>query len=125
MLSACPPAFPGASQMALVVKNPRASAGNIGDTGSIPRWGRSLGGGHGNPPQYSCLENPVTEEPGRLQSIDFHILGGSDSENCFLGADGSLSVSSEIHVTLVAFASSFIPRDGLLRICDGFCKSRQ
>ena len=31
---------------------------NEGDTGSIPRWGRSPGGGHGNPPQYSHLENP-------------------------------------------------------------------
>jgi len=31
---------------------------NEGDTGSIPRWERSPGGGHGNPPQYSCLENP-------------------------------------------------------------------
>ena len=38
-----------------VVKNPPA---NAGDTGSIPEWGRSPGGGHGNPLQYSCLENP-------------------------------------------------------------------
>ena len=30
-----------------------------GDTGSIPGSGRSPGGGHGNPPQYSCLESPV------------------------------------------------------------------
>ena len=31
------------------------------------RWlGRSPGGGHGNPLQYSCLENPMTEEPGQL-----------------------------------------------------------
>ena len=38
------------------VKNLPASAG---DTGLIPGWGRSLGGGHGNPLQYSCLENPM------------------------------------------------------------------
>ena len=31
--------------------------------------GRCPGGGHGNPLQYSCLENPWTEEPGRLQSM--------------------------------------------------------
>jgi len=31
---------------------------DIGDTGSIPRSGRSPGGGHGNPLQYPCLENP-------------------------------------------------------------------
>ena len=32
---------------------------NSGDTGWIPGLGRSLGGGHGNPIQYSCLENPM------------------------------------------------------------------
>ena len=41
-----------------IVKNPPASAGDAGDTGSIP-WGRSSGGGHGNPLQCSCLENPM------------------------------------------------------------------
>ena len=34
------------------------SACNVGDLGSIPGLGRSPGGGHGNPLQYSCLENP-------------------------------------------------------------------
>ena len=34
------------------------SAGNVGDLGSISGLGRSPGGGHGNPFQYSCLENP-------------------------------------------------------------------
>ena len=48
-----------ASQVALVVKNLPANAGDIRDTGSIPGLGRSPGGGHGNPLQYSCLENPV------------------------------------------------------------------
>ena len=47
----------GASQVVLVVKNPPANAGDIRDAGSIPGLGRSLGGGHDNPPQYSCLEN--------------------------------------------------------------------
>ena len=45
--------------MGLVVKNPPASAGDIRDTGLILRLGGSLGGGHGNPLQYSCLENPM------------------------------------------------------------------
>ena len=49
----------GASQVALVVKNPSANVGDIRETGSIPGWGRSLGGGYGNPLQYSCLENPM------------------------------------------------------------------
>ena len=43
--------------MALVVKNPPARAGDLREVGLIPRLGRSLGGGHGNPLQYSCLEN--------------------------------------------------------------------
>ena len=42
----------------VVVKNPPANAGDIRDVGSIPGLGRSLGGGHGNPLQYSYLENP-------------------------------------------------------------------
>jgi len=58
--------------MALVVKNPSANAGDIRDMGSIPGLGRSPGEGHGNPLQDSCLENPWTEEPGRLQSIGSH-----------------------------------------------------
>ena len=47
------------SQVVLVVKNLLASAGHIRDVGSIPGLGRSHGGGHGNPLQYSCLENPI------------------------------------------------------------------
>ena len=45
--------------MALVVKNLPANAGNIKDMGSIPGSGRSPGGGHRNPLQCSCLENPM------------------------------------------------------------------
>ena len=41
-----------------MVKNSPANGGDIRDAGLIPRLGRSLGGGHGNPLQYSCLENP-------------------------------------------------------------------
>jgi len=40
------------------------SACNVGHLGSIPGSGRSPGGGHGNPLQCTCLENPRTEEPG-------------------------------------------------------------
>ena len=48
----------GFSPVALVVKNPLANAGDIGDVGSISGSEGSLGGGHSNPLQYSCLENP-------------------------------------------------------------------
>ena len=43
----------------LVIKNQPASAGDAGDTSSIPGPGRSLGEGNGSPLQYSCLENPM------------------------------------------------------------------
>ena len=49
----------GASQVALAVKNPSASAGDIRDVGLIPESGRSPEGGHSNPLQYSCLKNSM------------------------------------------------------------------
>ena len=51
--------FPGGS-------DGKESAGNARDLGLTPALGRSPGGGHGNPLQYSCLENPRGEEPGGL-----------------------------------------------------------
>ena len=42
-----------------MVKNLLANAGDIRDVGPIPGSGRSPGGGHGSPLQYSCLENPM------------------------------------------------------------------
>ena len=44
--------FPG-------VSDGKESACKAGDTGSFPEWGRSPGGGHSNPLQHSCLENPM------------------------------------------------------------------
>ena len=44
--------FPGGSEV-------KVSASNAGELGLIPGWGISPGGGHGNPLQYSCLENPM------------------------------------------------------------------
>ena len=51
--------------MALVVKDPCASAGDVRDTGLIPGSGRSPGEGHGNQLQYSCLEDPLAREAWR------------------------------------------------------------
>ena len=42
-----------------MVKDPTANVGDIRDVGSIPELGRSPGETHGNPLQYSCLENPM------------------------------------------------------------------
>ena len=53
-----------------VLKNLPASAGDVRDMGLIPGSGRSPGGGHGNPLQYSCLENPMDRGAWWLQSIE-------------------------------------------------------
>ena len=60
--------FPGS----LVVKSPPV---NAGDVDSIPGSGRSPGGGHDNPLQYSCLEISWTEEPRGLQSMESQRVG--------------------------------------------------
>ena len=49
----------GASQVALMVKNLSANAGDVRDMGSIPGLGRSPEGGNSNPLQFSCLEIPT------------------------------------------------------------------
>jgi len=54
-----------ASQVALVVKNQPASAGNVRDAGLIPDSGRFPGRGPGNPLQYSCRENPFGQKEKR------------------------------------------------------------
>ena len=48
----------------MVTKLP-AKAGDIRDAGSVPGSGRSSGGGHGNPLQYSCVENPMDRQAWR------------------------------------------------------------
>ena len=53
------PRLEGASQVVLVLKNLPVNTGDLRDEGSIPGLGRSPGGGHGNPLQYPCLENPM------------------------------------------------------------------
>ena len=51
------------------IKNPPAKAGDARDAGSILGSGRFPEVGSGNTVWYSCLENSMTEEPGRLQSM--------------------------------------------------------
>ena len=60
-----------ASQVALVVKNLSGNAGSIRDADSIPGSRRSPGEGHGNPLQYSCLENPTDREA--WQATDYRV----------------------------------------------------
>ena len=60
--------FPGGS-------DGKASAYNAGDLGSVPGLGRSPGEGHGNPLQYSCLENSMDGGACRLQSLGLPRVG--------------------------------------------------
>ena len=67
-----------------MVKNPPTNAGDVRNTGSNPPPGRSPGRGHGNPFQYSCLENPmdrgdwratvhgVTKSQAQLKQLSTH-----------------------------------------------------
>ena len=64
------------SQVALVVKNPPANVGDVRNAGLIPEFGRSPGGGHGNPLQYSSLENPY----GQRSPAGYSPLGFRESE---------------------------------------------
>jgi len=58
--------FPGCS----VGKESGCSTGDAGDTGSVPGSGRSPGGGHDNPLQYSCQENPIERSLERSSHWD-------------------------------------------------------
>ena len=58
----------GISQVALVVNYPPANVGDLRDVSSIPELGRSPGGGHGNPLQYSCQEN-LKDRGGRRATV--------------------------------------------------------
>ena len=60
-----------ASQVVLVVKNPPANAEGIIVVGLIPRLGRSPGGEHSSPLQYSCLENPM--DRGAWRATDHRV----------------------------------------------------
>ena len=57
-----------------MLKHLPANAGDVRDLGSIPGSGRAPGGGHGNPLQFSCLENPM-EKSGGLKSIGLQRSG--------------------------------------------------
>ena len=81
----------GACQVALVVKNMPANAGDIRDVASVPRSGRSSGGGHGNPLQYSCLENP----DGQRSLADYSPWGRKES-------DMTERLNTNLHTDLLA-----------------------
>ena len=105
----------GTSQVVLVVKNPSANAGDITDKGSISGSGRSPGGGHGNPLQYSCLENlmdrgawqvivhSVTKSRTRLKWLSMHAQWASCLEPVALN---TFSIFGEIAAAWVLALNS-------------------
>ena len=98
------PAFPSGSVG-------KESACNSGDASLITGWGRSSGGGHGNPPQYSCLENPMDSAAWR--SIDHGVtksqtwLKWLSIHTLFLSCFMSLSVSWDLVYFCVLSLSLF------------------
>ena len=64
-----------------MVKNLPASAGNTGDMGLIPGWGRSPGVGNGNHFSILAWQSSWMEEPGRLQSKGPQELGTTELLN--------------------------------------------
>ena len=79
--------------MALVVKNPTLKVGDVRDADSTPGSGRSPGGGNGNPPQYSCLEIPWTEDPVGLQS-----MGITKSRTCLSTHAQTIVNNTALHI---------------------------
>ena len=69
-----------ASQVAVVAKNPAANTRDVRDVGSIPEWGRSPEGGHGNPLSLLAWGIPWTDEPGGLRSTGSQRVGDNWSK---------------------------------------------
>ena len=90
--------FPGGS-------DGKASACNAGDPGSIPGWGRSLGGGNGNPLQHSCLENP--RDGGAWWAA---VYGVAQSRTRL--SDSAAAAGASILVSIVA-AAIYVPETAL------------
>ena len=109
----------GASQVALVVKNLAANAGDVRDPDSIFGSGRSLGGEHGTPLQYSCLENfmdrgawrpaahRVAKSWTQLKRLSTHRRTTS-CDVCFTSYSRDVSHLSSIKLSLLEEDSRFL-----------------
>ena len=92
-----------------MVKNPPANAGDIRDTGLNPGYGRFPGGGHGNPLQFSCLENPmdggawwatvhgVTKSQTRLKRLYTHTHTHTHTQYWNLSSVGTVSDTADMN----------------------------
>ena len=100
---------------------------NAGDTGLIPEWGRSPGGGNDNPLQYSCLESPmdrrawqatvhrVTKSQTRLSNFGASLVAQlvknlpavQETWVCFLGWEDPLEKETATHSSILAWKISW------------------
>ena len=116
------PPLPGSwgpwdSQVVLVVKNPSANARDIRDTGLIPGSERSPGGGHGNPFQYSCLENPMDRGGWWLQSIGLQRVRHDWSNLAHLHRDAIMNKKFPFHCFPICYLRQIlILRSGKKRL---------
>ena len=88
-----------ASQVALVVKKQSTNVGNIRDVGSIPGLQRSPTGGHGNPLQFSCLENPMI----RAWRAIFHTVAKSQTWLKWPRRHAGIYIYMPLYVNLYAY----------------------
>ena len=102
-------------QVALVVKNLPANAAEKREPGLIPRWGRSPGGGHGNPLQYSCLENSM--DRGAWWAVTVHGVAKTQTWLSSYHFDCALQRSKNkwLKNTLNFLSSTMESRDGLFK----------
>ena len=101
--------------MALVVKNPPANAGDLRDPGSIPESGRSCRGTHGNPLQYSCLENPMDRKNiVDYSSVQFSSVLSSVTQLCLTLCDpmNHSMPGLPVHHQLLEFTQTQVHRVG-------------
>ena len=88
----------GLPQLVLVVKNLPANSKGVRDTGLSPPSGRSPGGGHRNPLEYSCLENPVDRGAWRAT---VHKVAKSQTQLKWLSTHACIYTHIHIHNTYV------------------------
>ena len=95
------------SQMMLVVKIPPSNAGDVRDTSSIPGSGRPPRGGHGNPLQYSCLENPM--DRGVWWAIVHGVANSGNNCRNLVGTQYYLGLSTLLQMAFSVLWLSGIP----------------
>ena len=87
-----------------MVKNSPVNAGDVRAPGSIPWSGRSPGGGHGNPLQYPCLENPM--DRGAWWAIIHGVAKSRIRLNRLSTAQEKESVGSPLHALIIGSSLS-------------------